>query len=185
MKTTNITLCLILILLCSIFVSAAGRSTNDQPTQPEPKETSVSCDSLATMKERIRCRLEKAEESEGTPELCKVAQDASFCKGTYLKAAPCYEKSANEKAQCFRSVLAITNKAKSSNQQKRYYVALLLYELEERVEKAYDAQQITLEESTNLITQIEEIKQYSLTKSKSELSQQIQSFKQQYMEVMP
>lgn len=176
--------CIIMIILLTSVVYAAGRSSTAVPIV-KSGWTSVNCDDKIILKERVHCRLESTSSQKGgLPEVCRKAKNETYCTDTYNAAAVCYEKSASEKAQCLRDTVNLGAIKQAEAKKRRYYIALLLYELEERVEKRYDDEMIYAETAAEIITLIEEAKIVSLSASKAELKTKLQEVKEAYKKVM-
>ena len=144
---------LISILLASTIAYAAGSSgggsRSTQRTQTATAPTIVDCESKENMRDRVHCRLVNQVEGKGIHESCKAASDVNACARFYEDAGVCYNQIGISKDNCFK------RKAKNSNRQ---YVVLLLYDLEERVEDAYNLGNIKDDAAADLVNKIIEIK---------------------------
>lgn len=86
-----------------------------------------------------------------------------------------------QKDQCFKRVAgfaAATVRLEESKASIRNYIVFLLYDLQERVEKAYDSGKITSQDATDAISLIVEIKQDIMNgKPKTVLQPKIEGMK--------
>src|SRR3989344_558753 len=105
--------CVIIILSTSAF--SKGGTSGGSVVQPKVVEAAEparpDCESFATIKERIACRLEFGQEKETTPEPCRVLPVAATCVKYYRDSVPCYEKKGTQKDQCFKDVLQFSKKS--------------------------------------------------------------------------
>ncbi|MEK6819400.1 MAG: hypothetical protein AABY10_05715 [Nanoarchaeota archaeon] len=146
-----------------------------------------SCDDLSERKDRIKCRLALGKEYVPKvnliPEGCLRAASPQACKRLYEESAGCFELKDKEKNACFRRVSGfvkekITNETEDRGNKTRNLVVLMLYDLQERVEKANELGKITADESTSLIDKIVEIKQAVLSgKTKEEIRTMMQELR--------
>ncbi len=143
---------IIALAMSSIAYAAGGGGgggSRPKPTTTDaPTEEEKTCDELTSLSQRVKCRLEKGGD-EGVHESCDAAADKNACDKLYKEVYPCYSKSGKSKDKCFRNV---------AGKSKRNYVLFLLYDLEERAEKAYDAGKITSDRAAFLISKIIETK---------------------------
>ncbi|HLD02420.1 MAG TPA: hypothetical protein VJC07_01845 [Candidatus Nanoarchaeia archaeon] len=154
MKSNLVFSLMIIIVLAMSSIAYAAGGGGGGGSRPKPVTTDVpaeeekTCDELTSLSQRVKCRLEKGGE-EGVHESCNAAADKSACAELYKEVYPCYSKSGKSKDKCFRNV---------AGESKRNYVLFLLYDLEERAEKAYDAGKITSDRAAFLISKIIDIK---------------------------
>ena len=157
--------CVIIILSTSAF--SKGGTSGGSVVQPKVVEAAEparpDCESFATIKERIACRLEFGQEKETTPEPCRVLPVAATCVKYYRDSVPCYEKDGKEKDKCFKDVLQFSKKsvkqqAKFDTRPLQSYMLLVLYDLEERVEEAVEDKELSVEDGAALITDIINLK---------------------------
>lgn len=160
------------------------------------------CEESPTRKDRIGCRLRAAQEVEVIdgdtttdagveiiPEACRGVSDVTKkarCKQLYQNEnlRRCYSiDNGREKNRCFMKVLGFT-RVKISDEttdretKTREYAVALLYDLEKRIETAFDAGRLTEEEASSLIDKIIEIKQLILNGSnKAEIRTKMQELK--------
>ena len=192
------------VIIVSGFVYAVGSSSssggssggsssnnNNDNTQEPPRENeNLSCDNIDTLRERIQCRLENNEEGNGADESCKGLTRASRCQTLYNLADRCYLLLGTEKDACFRQVIGFSSwtlrdEASKNKDSIREYVVLLLYDLQERAENAYDENKITSDEASDLINQIVETKRIILENgSKEQIRAAIISLKSKWSMIM-
>ena len=171
MKIRNLFLIVLVVLIVPASVLAKGGSSGGSVVkpieQPAPEidttPTTPDCESFATVKERVKCRLEFGQQKETTPEPCRVLPVAATCVKYYRDSIPCYKKSGKDKDQCFKNVLQFSKKslkeqAKFDTKPLQSYMLLVLYDLEERVEDAVKEKTISIDEGAALITDIINIK---------------------------
>lgn len=170
MKNRVLALSLLSILVLSMFVSAIGSSTKSDVRRVGTSEVStdttaqvINCDDQTNTRARVKCRLEKNTDTEKqylTEESCRElgATDKASCIELYQKSAACYEMTGNRKVACIREKANFNTERKTNTEEKRNYMVLLLYELQERVERKYEAGQITSDQAAALIDQIVMIK---------------------------
>ena len=186
----RIAILLVVLLLLSAVAFAKGGSSGGTVVKPkvvEPAEPALpDCESFATVKERVKCRLTQGQEKETTPEPCRVLPVAATCVKYYRDSVPCYEKKGTQKDQCFKDVLQFSKKsvkeqAKINAWPVRNYILLLLYDLEERVEDAVDDKTLSADEGAQLITDIIAIKIKLFEKAPaSEIKADIATLKKQW-----
>jgi len=119
------------------------------------KESKIDCETLSTLKARIKCRIETGNQSYSVPEPCRGLSNENECSELYKKVNPCYEENGTEKDICFKKI-ALYNKNLPSSV--RNYLSFLLYDLQERVEEAYEDRYIDADQATGLIEDIIKIK---------------------------
>lgn len=160
-------LLVISFLLTLAFVSAAGSSTGSDTTRTPSRTatpTAVNCEAKTTVRERVLCRLTAREASVKTiEESCRTLspEKRAACNTFQNNARPCYEKKGSEKVVCLRRQVGLGQGQlnRLAPEDRRKYAALLLYELQERVEKKHESGALTDEESANLIASIVDIKE--------------------------
>ncbi|MBR9699644.1 hypothetical protein GOV09_04265 [Candidatus Woesearchaeota archaeon] len=154
--------------------------------EEKSEEFKSDCDNKITLPLRIRCRLENKVEGEGTPEACASAKNPEACAQLYKNSESCYMNKGKAKDACFRRMagFARSNLAEQGAHDKeavRNYLVLLLYDLQERVEKAYEGEKLESDKAAGLISQIVQIKQAVLKEtSSSEIKLLMSRFKDQY-----
>jgi hypothetical protein len=196
MKRAWIFLALIIIssvMLIQLALSA-GRSSGGpgygQTPQQNQTNQQVNCETYSSLYDRIRCRLENRPAQAITPEACRVFQRADWCIQLYKDAAPCYTKEPREKGLCFRQIAQITGQnlseqAKINRTALRIYSVLLLYDLQERAERAYEQERINSMQAAEIIASIEEVKQsIFLEKSRDEIIGKMQALKETWRKIM-
>ena len=192
MKKSTPLLIIISLIILSTSVLAVGSSTGSSNTQANTTvqtNTTVSCDSQSTTRERIKCRLETQAEKLGTiEESCKNNPDESRCIALQNSLNPCYDiPSGMEKRLCLYRVVGIGIGAVNgaTNEKKRELAASFLYELQERIEAKEKANIITPDQAAGLIDQIVTLKQKLLTNAPiAEIRTLMLEFKSSYRETM-
>ena len=112
------------------------------------------CEAFNSTGERIRCRIIQGENytaPEGNiPEACRLnnTEIKGRCVAFYRTIQACYKLPAKAKDSCFRRATGLTKKFDEEEQEgrkekARNYMITLLYELEERVEKAHSKEKIS------------------------------------------
>lgn len=164
---------IVLIVLSSFGVYAAGYSTGGNTNADTNNRNSadlVNCEDKNSRKERITCRLENKNalaESYELEEACRNHEKQALCERLYTNAGECYTLPDSEKRTCFikKSGLAQgTDILSASEDMRRNYLVLLLYELQERIEDKHSQGEITTEEAAILIEQIVRAKRAILSK---------------------
>lgn len=182
------------LLILSAFVLAAGTSTREN----EDSENSINCEDKETVRDRIKCRLEnKAEVKryayEIIEEACKSGDESikEKCQALYQRSSGCYnEDSSIERKRCFLEKSGININAggvfrAAPQEAKRNYVILLLYELQERIEKMEENGKITSDEASSLIEKIVEVKKMILAgEPREDIVIKIQELKKEYRTLM-
>ncbi len=192
----------LVILLFSPFAYSAGtseggstdrtisnnsnNSLNDTNTT-NPGFTRVNCDIAGDLRDRIECRLENRGNftDSGVPETCRGIEREAGCVALYRSAVGCYnENNSRERKACFLRVAGILQGGTlrlANNEKKGDYVILLLYEVQERIEKMQERGLLTLEEASSLIVKIVEIKQDILNgKKRADIMPKIRELKEMY-----
>ncbi|MEK6847336.1 MAG: hypothetical protein AABY16_04160 [Nanoarchaeota archaeon] len=209
MKKEIITPILLLLLFVAAslsFVIAAGSSSggsssggssnnNDEPsTTPAtpPPPTITTCENFNTVRERVSCRFQnsvvaRAESATVIEEACRGHARQAACTALYRRSSECYDVSSpREKKRCFLEKSGININAGGTfraapDTQKREYVVLLLYELQERIESMEERGALSADQAAHLVTKIVEIKKLILEdKPRSEIVPKIQQFKTDY-----
>ena len=184
---------LISLLLFSSVVSSAGSSTRDKDNMNNSQgNKEIKCSDGETLKQRIKCRLENKDVAlkevyNSIEEACNDDKYKDRCQKLYKNSEKCYnQETAIEKKRCFLKESGINFNAKGTfraapNEAKRNYVVLLLYDLQERIEKLEENEKITSEQASSLIEKIVEIKRMILAESpRSEIVVKINEFKMEY-----
>jgi len=182
----------ILILVLASFVLAIGTSTREN----KENSNSIICEDKTDLRERIKCRLEnkniaKQEAYDSVEEACRGHNKTEACTRLYKNSAYCYEQeNSTAKKRCFLKESGININAGGTfraapNDAKRNYVVLLLYELQERLEKMETNGIITSDQASSLIAKIVEIKRMTLAGEKrADIIVKINEFKKEYREVV-
>ena len=132
------------------------------------------CEGYEDRKGRTECRLryirEHKEEFKASydkaPEACRGLSKAKIkrCKTFYKKSQKCYVEKGRAKNKCFKR-LANFAKAKlkdekvDKNKKSRDYVVLLLYDIQEKIEKAIENERVGVDKGAEAIDKIVEIKE--------------------------
>src|SRR3989344_3691330 len=202
---------LVLTILSILFFSAFAlavssgegatvreRTTNAETNQIQARNfqaESALCENPSSRRERIHCRLSLGENytvpKDNVPEACRNLRNPVACIALYKNVRPCYELEGRAKDRCFKSVSQFrgANLSQENNesrpQRARQYLVILLYDLEERIEDKQQNGEITLEESSELIDLIVEIKQKILDDARrSEILPLLTDLKVKYREIM-
>lgn len=189
-------LSLIALLLLSSFVIAAGSSTRTVNNTPSNVNQSATCEGLTSLRERIQCRIDNPsiaamEAYNAIEEACRNNDRVEVCQELYERSEKCYymNDSASKK-RCFLIESGININAGGTfraapDDQKRNYVVLLLYELQERIEDAEKENKITSDQASDLIAQIVEIKKMILNKEpRASIVIKINKLKEDYRAIM-
>ena len=162
------------ILISSFFVYAAGVSTGGEVSSDRAEVRSADvrneravvddCENVNIRKDRIKCRLENRPERSSVPESCRTAENRGRCVALYNAIGKCYELNARNKDQCLKRAIGLRAKLSDDvsterKEKTRDYVVALLYDLQERVEKANELGKLDSEESAVIIEKITEIKE--------------------------
>jgi hypothetical protein len=191
--TQLLCICAAFLLLFSVGAMAAGsssgggRSSSSSPPivlEPEKRD----CEKESDLQKRIECRLEEKYEKSDNPEACRNLANAEACKALYERGYSCYIKKGPSKDKCFKEAsgfLGIGAKGQSK-ETLRNYLVLVLYDLEERIELAYETKKITSENAALLITDITRIKRVVLeNRSAASIKSMISDLKENYKVYMP
>ncbi len=196
------TLLVIGLLVISIGVIAAGSSTGGQDTSQDNQQTksteqenqqtqpsTKNCDEMTGLQARIKCRMEKEKPEPETPEACQNIERKQGCITLYQNSENCYKMRGKNKDKCFKQNAgigqSISQTARENPQAIRNYVVLLLYDLQERIEKAQANGEISTEQASKLIATIVEIKQDTMSDaSPQQIQSKVKTFKSNYKQVM-
>ncbi len=181
-----------LLSLSMVLVTAEGASTGGTTTGTERTVNAVNavaCETRATVKERIQCRMQFRSNVQSIEESCRALSidKQAACNRLQNDAAPCYDKPATEKALCLRTNAGVgagkLNRYAAT--ERRHYAALLMYELQERIEAKQEAGALTDEQAADLIAQIVDIKQALLANAPlDEVKTKMSAFKVAYQTAM-
>ena len=156
------------------------------------KSQADNCESQSTLNARIKCRLEKRgiEFLNVTEESCRVLANPANCQSLYAKVASCYDLNGQQKDQCFKRIAGFTkakvkDEASANNKESlKNYLIFLLYNLQEKIEDAYEEGEITTEQTSESISLIIQIKQKILrNQTKSQIKPFIQELKAKMQEL--
>lgn len=150
------------------------------------------CDAKTARLGRIKCRLqymrdhkEEFVSKDNIPEVCRKLTDKEKCRSLYEKSHKCYEQRGIEKNKCFKRIAGFARaKLKDENPSDRSrlsrdYVVLLLYDLQERLEKAIENEKIDVDKGSSAVDKITEIKEAILAgKSKAEIKPLFQELRE-------
>lgn len=191
----------ITLLILGSFVMAAGSSSGNAEDEEEIPSTTSSiqtCEDKETLRDRIRCRMDNPsvayrEAYQAVEEACRgsTSERLQACEKLYKASSYCYnEDSIFERKSCFLRESGISFNSGGTfraapDENKRNYVILLLYEMQERIEKMKLDGKITSDEATSLIEKIVEIKKMVLAKEpRANIVVKINEFKQEYRTVL-
>jgi len=180
---------IVLLVVASVFVSAVGSRTSNDPTTEDQTSLRV-CANMEKLRDRVQCRFEQNEEGPSIPEACRNLgiTEKERCRTFYSEARPCYSLDGREKDTCFRRVSGLGTAAISGEADKtaiRNYIVNLLYDLEERVEAKFDAGDLTAEQAGELIALITNIKEKILNNSpRSEIIPLLRDLRVKWNEAM-
>lgn len=187
----------VMILLMGSLVAAAGSSTGALRVPDAPKratsavsaEAAAACETHATTRERIRCRIEAKAEVNSIEESCRTlsADKRDACNEFQKRAGPCYDVAAREKSLCLRrhAGLGEGQLNRFADEDRRKYAALLLYELQERVELKQEQGALTADEAAELIDMIVEMKRLLLSNAPiSDVREKMAAFKVEWRTAM-
>ena len=156
--------------------------TQQTPTNPD-------CESYGTVYERVRCRLLYGEAAKSIPEPCRGLSNEQACAKLYSDVTPCYTNDGVAKDQCLKQIAGFTTNSvqtETNTNAMRDYILFLLYDLQDRVEKAYAYNQITADQAATVIDSIVTAK-YTVTRGQtaSDIKSAVDNTKQKYQAVMP
>lgn len=160
-------------------------SSDDQKTQ-QASTSFKNCNGFSLRVERIKCRLEQKglDATVGYEESCRNLPDPQNCQSLYNKVASCYNFNGIQKDQCFKRVAGFLGKGNIKSEGAnnkgalRNYAVFLLYDLQERVEKANEAGSINSQQAADIIDLIVQIKQQIFAnKTKAEVKPLIEQLK--------
>ncbi len=153
-------------------------------TEEEKENIRKTCEDKESRKERIKCRLQYIKNhkedfivpGEGFPEACKNVENKGLCVQLHQLSRKCYEKQGKEKNKCFKRIAGFARaklkdeKSANRSELSRNYVVILLYSLQEKIEKSIENEKIDVNKGTDVINKIVEIKEAILSgKSKEEV----------------
>ncbi len=163
-----------------------------QPSPPQ-RESQIeaggerNCEEFETMRERIRCRLIQGSDSGegGIEEACRGLRTQGKCVAFYATVQTCYKLEGRAKDSCFKRAAGLQKQALSEEDTKerkekaQYYVIALLYDLQERVEKAQEKGKIDVDDAADIINKIIEMKKDILNgELKEKMKQKLIALKQ-------
>lgn len=175
MKKAFMSYIVLVLLLVSMLamVAAVGRTTGgttNRTAETNPTlnaVTAAACETRAELKDRIACRIEARSSVQSIEESCRAVplMQQAACNAFHNKARPCYDASPREKFTCLRQQVGFGQGQMNryAPEDRRKYAALLMYELQERIETQHEQGRLTDEETADLIASVVEIKQALLT----------------------
>lgn len=186
---------LVLIALLALsFTEARGGSTggttNRTTNNPALNAvTAAACETRTELKERIACRMRANANVNSIEESCRALSfdKQAACNTFQNNARPCYDKSPREKMLCLREHVGFGQGQlnRYAPEDRRKYAALLLYELQERVEKSKEQGRLTEDQAADLIASIVHIKQSLLTNASIDtIKEQMVAFKVKWRAAM-
>ncbi len=192
---------LIVVLTLSVVVAAgvstkATERTNDteknNSARPSAERAKQICEDVKDRRERLKCRLLNKEVSPNNTieESCKSVFNPNACQRLYENAQKCYETDGTNRDRCFKKVAGfqravLAHQAQEDKESIRNYMILVLYNLQERVEKAYEDGKINENEAASLIDQIVEVKQDILSgKTRAQIRYDVQQLKTKWRYTM-
>jgi len=160
--------------------------------KPRQNMMAAGCDAIGDRRARIKCRLANKDLSLDSTieETCKSSFNPMACQRLYENSQKCYEKSGGEKDRCLKIAAGfkraqLVHEAKENNESVRNYMLLVLYNLQEKVEKANEAGKITDDAAASLIDQIVETKQDILEgKTRAQIKYDVQQLKTKWRYLM-
>jgi len=159
------------LVITAISAYAAGSATaqGENVNQEELQESNNLCDQTS-LKERFKCRLETSKQGPETPEACqqlsnqefsfriKKSECIDFYEKTGEKGRDCYSKTGKTKGECFLTESGMIKSAKrtttADQKSLRKYMVILLYDLQERCELAYQNGETDSEKTSTFIDMI-------------------------------
>ena len=167
--------------------SDAGANSNTAKNIASTPST-PNCEAYSTVKERVNCRLVYGEAANTIPEPCRGLTNQDACAQLYTAVTPCYTNIGTAKDQCLKQIAGFTSKSTDveTNQTAiRNYVLFLLYDLQDRVEKAYADKQVTSDQAADIIDSIVTAK-YAVTRGQSsdDIRAAVDIVKQKYTAVI-
>ncbi len=140
------------------------------------------CQEKPTLEERVKCRFDTRNLQDSVVELCDMSRNKQYCTETFAAADSrhCAILRPSKKAGCYRDVVLMSDINSASDQQRRYYAALLLFSLEGRVQEAADNKIISGLEAADVLTSIEEAAQAVLVAPKEDIIRELERAKMNY-----
>ena len=177
------------LLLIASFVSAAGSSTRDDT---DSSLAIINCNEKVSVRERVSCRIAARPAGQDVDlrtyeETCRNLADKEGCLRLHRSASPCYDVASIDKALCLRrnAGLGTGQLNRFDAPDRRRYAALLMYELQERVEDAEEDGRMTADQAANLIAQIVDIKEALLNNTPvADVKVMMAEFKMNYRSAM-
>ena len=175
-------------------------------TKDNRNSTNIDCESSSNRTDRIKCRLENREEIKArvverikafnndtsTYEACQGLRNEGLCVALYAQSQRCYRLNDTERDRCFKKVAAfreaqinksieVESNKTEARERVKHYMILVLYNLQEKVEKANEKGRISSEDAAEIINKIVEIKRSILEgATKAEIRSQLAELKQMW-----
>lgn len=160
-------------------------------TAVEKLKIREACENKTDKKERIKCRLQYIKDhkeefvvpGKGIPEACRSLTNKAQCIQLHQLSSKCFEQNGKDKNKCFKKLAGfarakLKDELANKSELSRKYVVLLLYDLQEKLEKAIENEKIDVDKGTEAINKIVEIKEAILAgKSKNEIKPLFQELK--------
>jgi hypothetical protein len=155
---------LALLTLTAVFAAGSGGGGGGGSTGGSGGGVKT-CESYDTLEDRIKCRLTRDDEMETVEESCRGLKNWQQCENLYRVADECYDTTGVNKDRCFKAAAGVQGKsihAETNKQAIQFYAVLLLYDIQERTEELYEAQEITVEQTATCIAAVIDAKQVIL-----------------------
>lgn len=170
--------------------NSGGSSSGSITSSSSQTQNTTDCESYSTVFDRVKCRLQYGESATSIPEPCRGLDNEQTCAQLYKDVTPCYTLAGTSKDQCLKQQAGFTTSTLAGDSTNtpaiRNYVLFLLYDLQDRVENAYNNGQITADQAADVINNIVTAK-YTVTRNEStdSIRSSVAIVKQNYNEVMP
>ena len=177
---------LLLVLAIPVYAIGGGEggrgdsdsNSDEDDTGTGEDQQEINCESFTARVDRIKCRIssegEYSEPAGILPEACRIVPDTAGCQGLYRSVEVCYRiQDGREKNRCFMRAAGfdksrISDEDNEKDAKTRKYLVVLLYDLEEKAEKANQLGSLNDEQSALLIDKIISIKQDILSGASKE-----------------
>mgnify|MGYP001140626130 CR=1 FL=1 len=146
-------ICLLTMIPSAFSLASIGGERNyTSQTITESAEKSTYCLQFQTVGEQIQCRLTATHLLPIQPVFCTDTVETSWCQNLLTDAIECFAFNGTEKDACFISKAQSYSVLEYSESDS--YVLLLLLDLVQSVEDAYDEDKITIREASFLIEKL-------------------------------
>jgi hypothetical protein len=138
----------------------------------------------------VKCRLQYGENTTSIPEPCRGLDNEQACTQLYKDVTPCYSMTGTSKDECLKQQAGFTTSTLAGDSTNtpaiRNYVLFLLYDLQDRVESAYNSGQVTADQAADVINDVVNAK-YAITRNEStdSIRSSVATVRQDYDAVMP